>query len=147
MIIKRNKSKMCLSRRPKNRKMSPTTKTVNCHSLTYLSYWRLVDTFHRYLSFLVLTLRYYLFKKYTVFRSISWARPGGGEGGGKDSLNLSHFYSSINYRCFLASSSRTLTMTLLFATRVLYFGPFRGVMKIRIAVTLVVLGYLFIKSC
>ena len=33
-------------------------------------------------------------------------------------------------------------MTLLLATRVLYFGPFRGVMNIRTAVTLVVLGLL-----
>ena len=33
-------------------------------------------------------------------------------------------------------------MTPLLAIRILYFGPFRGVMKIRIAVTLVVLGLL-----
>ena len=48
-------------------------------------------------------------------------------------------YSSINYRRFHASSSRTLTIALLLATRILYFGPLRGVMKIQIAVTLVVL--------
>ena len=33
-------------------------------------------------------------------------------------------------------------MTQLLATQILYFGPFRGVMKIRIAVNLVVLGNL-----
>ena len=65
-----------------------------------------------------------------------------GPGGGKNLQNLSHLYSSINYRCFHASSSRTLTMTLLLAIRILCFGPFRRVMKIRIAVTLVVLGLL-----
>ena len=67
--------------------------------------------------------------------------------GGKNLQNLSHLHSSINYRCFHASSSRTLTMTLLLATRVPYFNPFRGVMKIRIAVTFVVLGLLSIWGC
>ena len=52
------------------------------------------------------------------------------------------FVSFMNYRCFHGSSSRTLDMTLLLATQILYFGPLRGVMKIRIAVTLVVLGLL-----
>ena len=36
------------------------------------------------------------------------------------------------------------SITSLLATRILYFGPLRGVMKIRIAVTLVVLGLLYI---
>ena len=66
---------------------------------------------------------------------------GGWEGGGKNSQNLSHLYSSINFWCFHASSSRTLNIyTLLTETWILYFGPFRRAMKIRIAVTLVVLG-------
>ena len=64
-------------------------------------------------------------------------------GGDKDLQNLSHLYSFMNYRCFHGSSSRTLNMTLLLATQILYFGPLRGVMKIRIAVTLVVLGLLY----
>ena len=34
------------------------------------------------------------------------------------------------------------SITSLLATQILYFGPLRGVMKIRIAVTLVVLGLL-----
>ena len=67
--------------------------------------------------------------------------PGAG-GGGKNLQNLSHLYSSINYRCFHASSFRTLTITLLLASRILYFGHFRGVMKIRFAMTLAVLGLL-----
>ena len=35
------------------------------------------------------------------------------------------------------------SITSLLATQILYFGPLRGVMKIRIAVTLVVLGLLY----
>ena len=96
---------MCLKGGPKNRKMSPNTKTVNCHSLTG-DEW---TPCHQYLSFLVLNLRRYLFTNYTGGRSIQWARGRGG----KNLQNLSHLYSSINYRCFHASSSRTLTMTLL----------------------------------
>ena len=131
--MKRNKVKMCLKGGPKNRKMSPTTKTVNCHSLTYLWYWWRVDNKIQYLSFLVLNLRRYLFTNYTGGRSIQWARGRGGK-------NLSHLYSSINYRCFHASSSQTL-ITWLLASWILYFGLLRGVMKIRFAVTLAVLGY------
>ena len=71
---------------------------------------------------------------------------GGGWWDGKNSRNLSHLNISINYRCFHASSSRTLTITLLLANRVLYFGPFRGEMKIQIALTIVVLGYLKIHD-
>ena len=137
MIIKRNKSKMCLSRRPKNRKMSPTTKTVNCHSHTYLSYWRLVDTFHRYLSFLVLTLRYYSFTNYTVGRSIQWVG-----GGFIKFVTLLQFYKLSMFPYFVVLDTNYDSITSLLATQILYFGPLRGVMKIRIAVTLVVLGLL-----
>ena len=66
---------------------------------------------------------------------------GQGPGGHKFAKHVTivQFY---NFRCFHASSSKTLTMALLLAIRILYSGPFRGVMKIRIAVTLVVLGLL-----
>ena len=62
--------------------------------------------------------------------------------GGINLQNMLQLYSFMNYRCFHASSSRTPTMSPLLAIRILYFGPFRGVMKIRIAVTLVVLEFL-----
>ena len=69
--------------------------------------------------------------------------PGGGQKFAKF-VTLVQFYKSSMFPC--ASSSRTLTLslTLLLAIPILYFGPFRGVMKIRIAVTLVVLGLLTI---
>ena len=141
IFIKRDKAKMCLLGRPKNRKMSPTTKTVNCDSLTYLSYWRQVDPFHRYLSFLVLTLRYYSFTKYTVGHSIQWVR-----GGQKfiKFVTLFQFYELSMFPYFVVSDTNYDSITSLLATRIIYFGPFRGVMKIRIAVTLVVLGLLLI---
>ena len=121
MIIKRNKSKMCLSRRPKNRKMSPTTKTVNCHSFTYLSYWRLLDTFHRYLSFLMLTLRYYSFTNYTVGRSIQWVG-----GGFIKFVTLLQFYKLSMFPYFVVLDTNYDSITSLLATQILYFGPLRG---------------------
>ena len=44
---------------------------------------------------------------------------------------------------FVVSDTNYDSITSLLATRIIYFGPFRGVMKIRIAVTLVVLGLLY----
>ena len=43
---------------------------------------------------------------------------------------------------FVVSDTNYDSITSLLATQIIYFGPFRGVMKIRIAVTLVVLGLL-----
>ena len=60
----------------------------------------------------------------------------------EDSQNLSHLYSSINYRCFHASSFQTLTITLSPASRILYFG----VMNNLFAVTLAVLGPQLLQS-
>ena len=134
---------MCLKGGPKNRKMSPTTKAVNCHSLTHLSYWWRVDTISS-----ISILLGVKFKTLLIHKLYWRSQHSMGQGpGGKNLQNLSHLYSSMNYRSFHAWSSRTLTVTLLLAIRILYsFGPFRGVMKIRIAVTLVVLGYLSIVN-
>ena len=47
---------------------------------------------------------------------------------------------------FVVSDTNYDSITSLLPIRILYFGPFRGVMKIRIAVTLVVLGLLYIYT-
>ena len=138
ITIKRNKVKMCLKGGPKNQKMSPITKTVDCHPLTHLSYWWRVDTISSVFIFLDVKFKTFLVHKLYLRSQHSMGQGPGGLGA-KNWQNLSHSYSSLNHRFFHASSSRTLTMTLLLAIRI-YFGPFRGVMKIRIAVTLAVLG-------
>ena len=66
-------------------------------------------------------------------------------GRGGDTQNLSHLCSSVHCRFFHAISSWTLT-TLLLASWSLNFDHFRGVMNIWFAVTLVVLGLLFISN-
>ena len=69
--------------------------------------------------------------------------------GGINLQNLSHLHSSITYQFFHASSFWTHFLSLCrkcfykkFDKGFKTFSPFRGVMKIRIAVTLVVLGLL-----
>ena len=49
------------------------------------------------------------------------------------------------FPCFVVSDASYDSITSLLATRIIYFGPFLGVMRIRIAVTLVVLGLLITK--
>ena len=106
MTIKRKKVKYALKGGPENRKTSPSTKTVNCPSLTHLSC-------DRYLSFLVLTLRHYLFTNYiyTGGRSI--------QGGSVKIYKICHtctvlkksllsYLLFLNYQYLQASSTRML---------------------------------------
>ena len=97
---------MCLKGGPKNRKMSPNTKTVNCHSLTG-DEW---TPCHQYLSFLVLNLRRYLFTNYTGCRSIQWVR---GRGGWKFAkfVTLVQFYKLSMFPCFIVSDANYDSIT------------------------------------
>ena len=71
ITIKRNKVKMCLKGGPKNQKMSPITKTVDCHPLTHLSYWWRVDTISTVFIFLDVKFKTLLIQKlYTRGRSL-----------------------------------------------------------------------------
>ena len=69
-----------------------------------------------------------------------------GQGGGGQKfikfVTLLQFYKLSMFPYFVVSDTNYDSITSLLATRIIYFGPFRGVMKIRIAVTLVVLGLL-----
>ena len=120
---------------PKNRKMSQTTKTVNCPSLTHLSYWWQVDTISSIFIFpgvnfktLLIHVNYIL--EVVAFNGVAFNE--GGEG----------VISFMNYWCFHASTTRMLTINLLLANQIVYYGHFWGVMKIRFSVTLAVLGLL-----
>ena len=71
-----------------------------------------------------------------------------GQGGGQKFIKfvtLLQFYRLSMFPCFVVSDASYDSITSLLATRIIYFGPFRGVMRIRIAVTLVVLGLLITK--
>ena len=61
-------------------------------------------------------------------------------------VTLVQFYKLSMFPYFVVLDTNYDSITSLLATQILYFGPLRGVMKIRIAVTLVVLGLLIIKE-
>ena len=59
-------------------------------------------------------------------------------------VTLLQFYKLSMFPYFVVLDTNYDSITSLLATQILYFGPLRGVMKIRIAVTLVVLGLIYI---
>ena len=69
-----------------------------------------------------------------------------GRGGGFIKfVTLLQFYKLSMFPYFVVLDTNYDSITSLLATQILYFGPLRGVMKIRIAVTLAGLGLLYIS--
>ena len=132
---KRNKTKCALKGFPKTEKCHLLQETsLAIWLLIYRSWWQVEAILS---IFIIPGVRTWLIHKlfWEEIRAFNWL------GGGKNWQNFSHLYSSINYRCFHASSSQThITWLLASWILILYFGLLRGVMKIRFAVTLAVLG-------